>query len=258
MKKFVAVLLMLTMVITLPTSVRAESLTVEDLIHEINEIPAPEAKPEDWDRLVDFFKNADVEAVKAGYPASEYQMRVLVDTLERSINAPYHNEIRVDCGIGIWEQDPNRKETIKGWLEIICNAFQAKTGKKLWLEKTKEKPEDGYTFYRFYTDVPEYELHQVTKVGEEAVVQNNYNNGRYFESAWADGSGKHGAVGNRYVSSGDIVTILKVAYLNENNEVIEVVSEKGVEIEGYRRRMLLAKKGETVLGWFYPENLVTE
>ena len=160
--------------------------------------------------------------------------------------------------IGIWEKDANRKETVEGLLEIICNTFQAKTGKKLWFEKTKEKPEDGYTSYHFYTDVPEYWLHQVTKVGESAIVQANYEEGKYFESAWADGSGKHGAVGNRYVSSGDIVNILKVAYLNENNEVIEVVSENGAEIEGYRRRMLLAKKGETIIGWFYPENVVTK
>lgn len=253
MKKMVA---LITMVILMafPTYVRAETLDVDEVISKI-QFSYPEATPEDWDRLVVFFKNAHIEEIKSGDPASEYQSRVLVDTLESSINDQYHNEVRVSCGIGIWEKDPNSKENVEGWLETICKVFQTKTGKKLWLEKTKEKPEDGYTFYRFYTDVPEYELHQVTKVGEEAVVQNNYNNGRYFESAWADGSGKHGAVGNRYVSSGDIVTILKVAYLNENNEVIEVVSEKGFEIETYRRRMLLAKKGETVLGWFHPENI---
>ena len=71
-------------------------------------------------------------------------------------------------------------------------------------------------------------------------------------------TGRNGVVGNKYISSGDRVTIVKVAYLDENNEVVEVVSENGVEIETYRRRMLLAKKGETVLGWFHPENIVTE
>ena len=256
MKKFVALIAMLVATLTLTVPVRAA--TVDDVISKITEVQAPEAKPEDWDRLVDFFKNAHIEEIKSGDPASEYQMRVLVDTLERSIMQPYHNEIRVDCGIGIWEKDLKEKEKIEKMLETICNAFRAKTGKKLWLEKTKEKPEDGYTFYRFYTDVPEYELHQVTNVGKEAVVQNNYNNGRYFESAWADGSGRFGKIGNQYISSGDIVTIVKVAYLDKNNEVVEVVSEKGFEIETYRRRMLLAKKGETVLGWFHPENIVTE
>lgn len=256
MKKFVAVLfLMLTIVI--PTSVRAETLGVDDVILEIKEVQAPEATSEDWDRLVDFLKNANIEEIKSGYPASEYQIRVLVDTLERSINVQYHNEIHVDCGIGIWEKDLKEKEKIEKMLETICKVFQAKTGKRLNMAKTEEKP-NGYAFYMFNTDVPEYWLHQVTKVGEKAVVQNNYNNGRYFESAWGDGSGKHGTVGNKYVSSGDRVTIVKVAYLDKNNEVVEVVSEKGFEIETYRRHMLLVKKEGTVLGWFHPENIVTE
>ena len=256
MKKFVAVILALIMM-TFPISVRADNLTIDDLIREINEIPAPEATSEDWDRLVNFFKNAHIEEIKSGDPASEYQSRVLVDTLERSINAQYHNEVRVSCGIGIWEKDPNSKENVEGWLETICKVFQAKTGKRLNMAKTEEKP-NGHAFYMFYTDEPEYWLHQVTKVGEEAIVQNNYNNGRYFESAWGDGSGKHGTVGNKYVSSGDRVTIVKVAYLDKNNEVVEVVSEKDFEIETYRRRMLLVKKEGTVLGWFHPENIVTE
>lgn len=255
MKKMVA---LITMVILMafPTYVRAETLDVDEVISKI-QFSYPEATPEDWDRLVVFFKNAHIEEIKSGDPASEYQSRILVDTLERSMNAPYHNEIRVSCGIGIWEKDPKEKEKVEKRFETICKLFRAKTGKRLNMAKTEEKP-NGYAFYMFNTDVPEYWLHQVTKVGEKAVVQNNYNNGRYFESAWADGSGRFGKIGNQYISSGDIVTIVKVAYLDKNNEVVEVVSEKGFEIETYRRRMLLAKKGETVLGWFHPENIITE
>ena len=249
MKKIVA-LIMVIILMAFPTPVRAENLTIDDVFSEIQE--------EDWDQVVNFFKNAQIEDVRSGDITTEHQLRVLINALERRRNNPYHGIIHVSCGIGIWEKDLKEKEKTEKMLDNIRDIFQAKCGAKLRIVKTKEKPEDGYSFYMFLSDVPEYWLHQVTKVGEEASVQVNYNDGRYFESAWGDGSGRNGVVGNKYISSGDRVTIVKVAYLDENNEVVEVVSENDVEIEGYRRRMLLVKKGETILGWFHPENILTE
>lgn len=259
MKKVVyCIIIFATMVFMITTPVRAERFSVDDL--EIPEVQVQEATPEEWDKLVEWCENHPEDRYSDEVKSID-QIAWLVVELKKSIDyaqKEYHNILDVNLGIGIWEKENNRKEAVEKTIEIISNMFQAKTGVNLRVEKTKEDPEDGYACYMFYTDVPEYWLHQVTKVGESALVQANYNEGKYFESAWSDGSGRFGKVGNQYVSSGDIVTILKVAYLNENNEVIEVVSENGAEIEGYRRRMLLAKKGETVLGWFYPENVVTE
>lgn len=245
MKKFVAVILALIMM-TFPTSVRAENLTIDDLIREINEIPAPEATSQDWDDVVERLKDHHEDRTSDEIKSID-QIAWLVQTMEkqREEAVEENHPLNILLGIGIWEE-PKVLKTVEDAIHRIVEAFEAKTEVALKVVKD-ERTETGYCYF-------EVRL-QEKVLGCPVRVKKFHTDGLYFESAWEAGSGRFGRIGNAYLSEDELVIPIKVAYLNEKNEVVEVVSEPGVSIESNRSRMILIQKGDTILGWISPYNI---
>jgi len=240
MKKIVALIMVILM--AFPTYVRAEN--VDDVIPKIIEVQVPEAKAEDWNYLVERFR--DHEEDRSGDVRSIDQIAWLVQTMEkhREESVEENHPLDILLGIGIWENDTEKLEKVESAINKIVEAFEAKTGARLLITKTERS--ESYYFEVKMTE---------KKIGESAVVKKYDTDGRYFESAWGTGTGRFGKIGNDYVSENDQVILIKVAYLNEKDEVVEVVSEPGVSIDSERRRMILIQKGDTILGWISPYNI---
>ena len=241
MKKFVAVIYAIIFVCIIPVNVYA--MTPDDL-SKIQE-SVPEVTSEDWDYVVERFKDH-----KRDYTSEEVksidQIAWLVQTLEkdRVESVEENHPLDILLGIGIWEKDTEKLEKVESAINKIVEVFEAKTGARLLITKTERS--ESYYFEVTMTE---------KKIGESAVVKKYDTDGRYFESAWGTGTGRFGKIGNDYVSENDQVILIKVAYLNEKDEVVEVVSEHGVSIDSNRSRMILIQKGDTILGWISPYNI---
>lgn len=250
MKKLVAFLIGIVILMTFQTPVRAENFGIEDLIpenSEITELPAPEPTPEDWDAVVERFKDHK-EDCSSDQVKSIDQIAWLVQTMEKhrreAIKENYPLDIHL--GIGIWENDTEKLKNVEKAINVIVKTFEAKTEVALKVVKD-ERTETGYCCF-------EVRL-QEKVLGCPVRVKKFHTDGLYFESAWGAGSGRFGTIGNNYLSENDMVVPIKVAYLNEKNEVVEVVSEPGVSIDSNRSRMILIQKGDTILGWISPYNI---
>ena len=260
MKKFVALIAMLVATLTLTVPVRAE--TAEDVIPQIIEVITESPTEEDWDSAVMWSQNHPRDW-QSDEVKSIDQIADLIGMLEdcrKYAIEDHHNIIGEGghLGIGIWEKDAEKMEAVKRTIDVLVKAFNAKTGVRVFFEKERERPEDGYVLWRFYTkEEPYYEKHPVTTIGQSAYAKWNNADGRYYESAWGGGSGMHGYIGNEYVFYNQKIEVIGVAYINDNNEVVEVVDEPGATIDTNRKRRLLAKTETTLLGWFDPKNLVT-
>lgn len=264
MKKMVALIatMMVLVLATLtPVTVRAETLNVTDVIENIM-VTTKSPTPEDWDKLVERFENHEID--RSGEVRSIDQICELVLCFEkdRMYAIEDHHNIMYDdgfLGLGFWETDPHNMEDVKKALQIISKVYEAKTGVKILFTEIRENPEDGYHYIKFYTkESPYWQTHQITKLGETAYAQCNVDYGYYYESAWNAGSGKKGHVCNAFVSWNEKVSVIAVAYLDDQNEVVEVVSGEGIHIHQDRKRMLLIRTDETLLGWIAPENVVTD
>lgn len=243
-------------ILTIPTAVRAETISVDDELSKIQEVQVTEATPKDWDRLVEFCKTAKPEPLTNGY-----EMCSLVEHFEEQRNngSVYHNAIVIHCPIELLAENNAELDIFDQCIDTIVKAFEAKTGQYVCVEKNFFNNHIGLGCrYIFKSQACDYVAAQVIKIGDPGVVKVNFRNGLYYASAWKDGSGRHGHIGNRYIVEGDSVIIVKVAYLDDNNEIVEVCDKWGINIDCQRKRMLLAQKGETTLGWFYPENILVK
>lgn len=102
------------------------------------------------------------------------------------------------------------------------------------------------------------------QVGQKVVLKHD---SIYWESAWHDGTGKHGIAAdtNGYIPEDSIVTVNGVAYYSDESRTdivgnyykpYDELGEQGVNIEFWELHMLHVCTETTDLGWVYPEDVV--
>ena len=256
MKKFVAYCISIIFMAICMISTPILEERANDTISKIREFQVKETKPEKWDWVVDFCKNTETEPFTNGY-----EICSLVEHFEEQRNnrSVYHDAIIIHCYREFLVENDAQLEILDYFIDSIVKAFESKTGQNVFVEKKYFDNHIGLGCrYTFESQACSYVAAQVLKVGDTGVAKANFGYGIYFERAEGDGTGKHWYIGNDFVSENDQITVNKVAYLNDDNEVIEMSDKTGTYIDCSKKRMLLVQKEETVLGWFYPENVVTE